>query len=330
MENSLLRLAKDGQLLNHKLLKMKIISNLICRLLFFSTLFSITNTYAQDSHRYDPPWNTPPKSTVEFTIQGINNVPDLYGDIVDPQLVVFFAGNQFMCIDDLLEGFKKRHPHITRIFAETLPPGILAKQIEGGSLTIGNLRITHKPDVYTAGKGRIESMEDHFSRIETYAYNKLSLMVPQGNPKKIMGLIDFKNQNLRISMPNPAWEGIGKQIETAYRKAGGDVLYQAIMETKVKDGTTYLTRIHHRESPLRILLEDSDVAPVWTSEVFYQKMIGHPVQEVEIPVEENIKAAYQAGRLKNAPRAEAADLFMEYLISDEAKEIYKKYGFEVE
>lgn len=310
---------------------MKIINNQTCCHAFILLAFVFTiNAHAQDLHRFDPPWNNPPQSAVEFTIQGINNVPDLYGDIVDPQLVVFFAGNQFMCIDDLLEGFKNKHPHIERVFAETLPPGILAKQIEGGSLTIGNLRITHKPDVYTAGKSRIELMEEHFSRTETYAYNKLSLMVHEGNPKKVKGLIDLRHKDVRVSMPNPAWEGIGRQIEAAYRKAGGDALHRAVMETKAEDGSTYLTRIHHRESPLRILLGNSDVAPVWTSEVIYQKMIGHPVQEVEIPQKQNIKASYLAGRLKNAPRPEAADLFMEYLTSDEAKEIYKRYGFEVE
>lgn len=308
---------------------MRILRNINYYLLFFA--FTTTmSARAQDPHRFDPPWNTPPKSAVEFTIQGINNVSDLYGDIVDPQLVVFFAGNQFMCIDDLLAGFKKKHPHIERVFAETLPPGILAKQIEGGSLTIGNLRITHKPDVYTAGKSRIDLMADHFNRIETYAYNKLSLMVPRGNPKKVRGLADLKNEDIRVSMPNPLWEGIGRQIEIAYKKAGGDTLHQAVMEKKVENGSTYLTRIHHRESPLRILLGNSDVAPVWTSEVVYQKMIGHAVEEVEVPQNQNIRSTYQAGRLKNAPRPEAADLFMEYLISDEAKEIYKKFGFEVD
>ncbi len=284
----------------------------------------------QDAHRFDPPWNKSPESAVNFTIPGINNVPDLYGDIVDPQLVVFFAGNQFMCIDDLLAGFRKKHPEIERIFAETLPPGILAKQIEGGSITIGNLRITHKPDVYTAGSGRMSTMTSYVDRIETYAYNKLSLMVPKDNPKKIRSLMDLQQPKIRVSMPNPAWEGIGRQIETAYKKAGGEKLYQAIMDRKVKDGSTYLTRIHHRESPLRILLGDADVAPVWTSEVVYQKLIGHPVEEIVIPPQQNVRARYLAGRLKNAPHPEAATLFMDYLISDEAKAIYRKYGFETE
>lgn len=293
-------------------------------------LASIFQVNAQDKHRFDPPWNNPPKSAVEFTVPGINNVPDLYGDIENPQLVVFFAGNQFMCVDDLLAGFRRKHPEIQRIFVETLPPGILAKQIEGGSLTLGNLRITTKPDVYTAGKDRIQSMSHHFSSIHTYAYNKLTLMVQKGNPKKMTGLKDLNNASLKISMPNPAWEGIGRQIEKAYRSVGGEALYNAVMKEKVNDGSTYLTRIHHRESPMRILYGESDVAPVWTSEVVYQKMIGHPVDEVVIPKEDNIRATYMAGQLKNAPHPKEAKLFVDFLTSEEAKSIYRKYGFETD
>lgn len=36
-------------------------------------------------------------------------------------------------------------------------------------------------------------------------------------------------------------------------------LHQMVMQKKVADGSTHLTRIHHRESPLRILLGKSDV-----------------------------------------------------------------------
>src|SRR5665213_4211869 len=87
-------------------------------------LATFSNMGVAQDHRFDPPWNTPPHSPVMFTVPGIDNVPDLYGDINDPQLVVFFAGNQFMCMDDLMAGFKKEYPAYQRIFAETLPPGI--------------------------------------------------------------------------------------------------------------------------------------------------------------------------------------------------------------
>jgi len=284
---------------------------------------------AQD-HRFDPPWNTPPEAAVNFTIPGIDNIPDLYGEIENPQLVIFFAGNQFMVVDDLIKGFKKQHPEYERIFVETLPPGILAKQIQGGSLTIGNLKITHTPDVYTAGQRRITEMHDYFDQTIEYAKNRLILMVPKGNPKHIKSLNDLQRPDVRIAMPNPAWEGVGEQIKTAYKKAGGEQLMDAVMETKTADNSTYLTKIHHRESPLRILNGLADVAPVWYSEVVFQKMINHPVEGIEIPVEHNITAKYMAGKLKASKNKEAATHFMFYLQSNEAKNIYKKYGFDVD
>lgn len=300
------------------------------QLLFFtfSIVFIQMQANAQtNDHRFDPPWNTPPQSSVQFTIPGVDNIPDLYGDINNPQLVVFFAGNQFMCVDDLLSAFKKQYPQYQRIFVETLPPGILAKQIEGGSITIGNMRVTLKPDVYTAGKSRIDQMLDHFSRTEIYAYNKLAIMVPKGNPKQVQSLKDLARPDVKVSMPNPAWEGIGKRIEEAYIKAGGEALRQTIMEDKVKDSTTYLTHIHHRQTPMRILYDQSDAGPVWYSEVYYQQLLHHPVDMVTIPEAHNINATYIAGQMKNAPHPQAAKDFMNFLISPAAKAVYKKYGF---
>lgn len=276
---------------------------------------------------YQPPWNNPPESSVNLTIAGLENVPDLYGDITDPQLVIFFAGNQFMVMEELIDAFKKEHPEYKRIFVETLPPGKLADQIKGGSLTIGNLRITHQPDVYTAGKGRIEEMKDYLTEPKLYAKNKLTLMVREGNPKGIQGLNDLDKPDLRISMPNPKWEGIGQQIIKAYEKVGGAKLRDAVMKDKVDDGTTYLTKIHHRQSPLRILNDLSDVAPVWHTEVAFQEMKGHPVDQVAIPDNQNIIAQYYAGRLKKAPHRKAAKDFLDFLTSEKGKAIYRKYGF---
>jgi molybdate transport system substrate-binding protein len=296
-------------------------------LFFLALTFSLAiNLHAQD-HRFDPPWNTPPESKVQFTVPGIDNVPDLYGDINDPQLVVFFGGNQFMCIDELIAAFKKEHPQYMRIFAETLPPGILADQIINGSIVIGNLRITLKPDVYTSEKNRMDQMPEYFLKTEPYTNNQLAIMVKKGNPKKITGLLDLGRKDVNVSMPNPEWEGIGKRIEEACVKAGGEKLKQEIMVTKVKDSTTFLTQIHHRQSPMRILYDQSDAAPVWYSEAYYQMMIHHPIDMVEIPAAQNIKAQYVAGLMKAAPHPKAAKEFMDFLVSPAAKSIYKKYGF---
>ena len=294
---------------------------------FILLIASSVLTAKAQSHKFDPPWNTPPESTVPFTVAGIDNVPDLFGDIDNPSLVVFFGGNEFMVVDDLIAAFKKAYPAYKKIFFETLPPGILSKQIEGGSITIGNMRIGLKPDIYTADKSKLAQTPEWFSRTKVYCKNKLAIMVQKGNPKNIKGLADMARREVRISMPNPAWEGIGKRIEEAYVKAGGEALKKMVMETKVNDSSTFLTQIHHRQSPMRILYNESDVAPVWYTEAYYQQMIGHPIEIIEVPVNENVEGTSAAGMLKAAPHQQAAKDFMDFMVSAAGKAVYKKYGF---
>lgn len=304
-----------------KLLKLSFLAAIV--------LFGI-KVKAQNNYQYDAPWNTPTESGVNFTIHGIDNVPDLYGNIVDPQLVIFMGGNQYMCLDDLLAAFKKSYPQYTRIFVETLPPGILYKQIASGSLTIGNMVLDMQPDLYAAGKSRIESSMEYVQDTVVYAYNKLAIMVQKNNPKHIQTIKDLGQENIRLSMPNPEWEGIGRQIEASLKNAGGDVLDQTIMQTKKKNGTTYLTKIHHRETPLRIMNNESDAGMVWETEALYHKRMGHPTDIVKIPDNLNKKATYIIGTLKKAPHKQAAQDFLHFMESRAAKDVYATYGFIVD
>jgi hypothetical protein len=77
----------------------------------------------------DPPWNPPPEGTLNFTVPGIDNVPDLQGDVNDPQLTVFLAGNQYMVVRDLVDAFRAAYPQYERVFVETLPPGRYALEL---------------------------------------------------------------------------------------------------------------------------------------------------------------------------------------------------------
>lgn len=287
---------------------------------------------AQERNDFLPPWNPPPEGGVAFAVPPVDAIADLQGDIVDPQLTVFFAGNQFMVVHDLMAAFRKAYPQHQRIFVETLPPGILARQIETGSLVMGNLKIELKPDIYTAGKGAVaERQQQHGWFAETYDYarNPLAILVAKGNPKGIKGLADLGRSDVRVSMPNPAWEGIARQIEASYRKSGGQALDDAVMKTKVADGSTFLTRIHHRQSPLRVLQGESDAAPVWSTEAYFQEhILHHPVQTIAIPAEQNSTATYTAARMKDAPHAQAAKDFMAFMRSAAAREVYRKYGFQ--
>jgi len=281
---------------------------------------------------YLPPWNPPLTGGKAFSAPEIDVVSDLYGEATDPQLTVFFAGNQYMVVPDLLQAFRLAHPEYTRIFVETLPPGVLIDQVAQGALIMGNLRLTLKPDIYTEGSKRLAELQVQrhwFAATEDYTRNHLAIMVYAGNPLHITGLADLGRPEVRVSMPNPAWEGVAKNIEALYRKAGGDALDRQIMDTKVKAGSTYLTTIHHRETPLRVMRRESDAGPVWYSEAYYQQAIlNHPVAVVEIPAADNVDVAYAAGLMKDAPHPQAAAAFMQFLLTPAAQAVYRRYGFE--
>jgi molybdate transport system substrate-binding protein len=303
-----------------------------CKLATAALMVTLGTASAAEKPNYLPPWNPPPSGGVQFSAPPVDAIADLHGDIVDPQLTVFFAGNQFMVVHDLLAAFRVAHPQYQRIFVETLPPGILAKQIATGSLVMGNLKIAIKPDVFTAGKGSIaehQKQDGWFAETYDYARNPLAILVAKGNPKGIKGLADLGRADVRVSMPNPQWEGIARQIQASYRKAGGDALDTAIMQTKVANGSTFLTHIHHRQSPLRVLQGESDAAPVWSTEAYFQQhILHHPVETVAIPAEQNSIATYTAARMKDAPHTQAAKDFLAFMQSPAARAIYRKYGFQ--
>jgi len=277
-----------------------------------------------------PPWAGTPTNGKKFSLRGVNDMADLHGDVVDPQLVVFFAGNQFMVSHELMKAFQKKYPQYQRIYWQTLPPGIEAQQIEQGALIVGTLRIAHKPDVYTRGRGGLMKMQKAkgwFDRMVDYARNRLAIMVYKGNPKGIKSLQDLGRDDVKVSMPNPKWEGIAKPIQRSYVAAGGKDLKTRIMQTKLKAGTTWLTRMHHRQTPIRIMNKQADCGPTWYTEAYFQGMIKNPIGMVQIPDQVNQFVTYTAARMKDAPHAQAANDFLDFLISQEGQALYRKYGF---
>jgi len=249
-------------------------------------------------------------------------------------LTLFMAGNQFMAMDEIISKFQDKHPDIKKIFYETLPPGLELKQILSGGAIFKGKTLHVRPDIYTSvnEKGMKILEESGFinkNDYHLYLHNRLTLMVPEGNPAKIKSVLDMGRDDVRISQPDPENEDIAFHIMDMYRQAGGQNLVHRIMEEKRAQGTTIFTIVHHRETPLRILKKTVHVGPVWATEVIHAKSSGLAFDVVKPGenLDQREKINYYVCKLSNAPNPENGKKFLDFITSPSAQNIYKKYGF---
>ncbi len=290
------------------------------------------------AERLYPPWshgeNDPAlHQGLAFTVPEVDDMPDFHGSLDHPGLVIYVGGNYYFAMAPLVHAFEAQHPRLRgRIFYVTLPPGLLIRAMAlGGTFTSGNLTFTAQPDVYAAGLRKVQAQITAgrlTSPARPYVTNTLTIMVPAGNPAHIRSLADLGKAGVRLVMPNPAWEGIARQIIIALHKAGGTALARRVYVTKVLDHHTLLTHIHHRQTPLFLMQGLADAGVTWKSEALFQAQIGHPLAQVNIPAAENVTAVYAAAMVRDAPHPRAARAWIRFLRSPAAQHIFVRYGFQ--
>lgn len=267
-----------------------------------------------------------------FTVPPVDVLADFHGRLDNPELVLFASGNYFFALGQLVAGFGDAEPRYRdRVFWETLPPGLLVRQIAAhGTVTSGNMTFTAVPDVYMAEYAASTDLADRgvlAGPVISFATNDLAIMVAAGNPGHITGLADLARPDLGLALPNPEFEGVARQIRASLVKAGGEDLAEAVYGAKVRSGFTVLTRIHHRQTPLFLMHGLVAAGVAWRSEALFQEEIGNPIGHVDIPAALNTTATYSAAVVAGAPHPEAARAWLAFLRSERAFAILTRYGF---
>jgi len=285
-----------------------------------------------------PPWqngrnNDAAEKGLVCTVPPADSMADFHGSLDAPALVLCASGNYFFAIAGMVRAFEEAYPRYRgRVFYETLPPGLLLKQMEaGGTVTSGNLTFTVKPDVMMAERQASEAwVKDGklAAPVVSFASNDLTIMVPAGNPAHIEGLADLARPDLALIMPNPAFEGVARQIRESLTKAGGETLAHVVYETKLADGMTVLTRIHHRQTPLLLMEGIGQAGVTWRAEAIFQEQQGHPIAHVDIPAEQNTRAIYSAAMVPVAPHPQAARDWLTFIRTDAAFAALAPFGFQ--
>jgi len=284
-----------------------------------------------------PPWqhganNDAADRGFEFTVAPVDVLADFHGSIDHPDLVLYVSGNYFFAVRGVVDAFGDAYPRYRgHVYYETLPPGLLLKQMDaGGTVTSGNMTWTAKPDVFMAeltASNELVRRGKLAGPVAAFATNDLTIMVPAGNPAHVTGIADLGRAGLALAMPNPQFEGVATQIRASLVKAGGEALAEAVYGAKVKSGETILTRIHHRQTPLFLMQHLVEAGVTWKSEAIFQEEVGNPIGHVDIPVADNTLAVYSAAMVPDAPHAEAAHAWLDFIRSDAAFKVFERYGF---
>lgn len=252
----------------------------------------------------------------------------------DAGLILWLAGNQFFAMDDVVRAFQAKNPG-TSVGLITLPPGLILGAIEKGGWRYNGRDYPGLPDVYASvNLGHLKKLKQAglMTHYATYMHNEMVLMVAKGNPKRIRGIADVRRADVRTSMPNPVNEGIMQFYGRKVLERHG--LWQHVSAGKEcfscqTTPNNWFTSVHHRETPDRILAGQSDTGIVWITEAIEAQRDGKAIEAVKLPPEDSLRdeVLYAIGALTNSRHGAAAQRYLAFLATPEAKAAYAKYGF---
>jgi molybdate transport system substrate-binding protein len=270
-----------------------------------------------------------PGDLAQFAAAPFDAITDLCGDPVTAGLRALFAGNQYMVLPEFFGSFLDASPGAGPVFYETLPPGIVVAQLRRGGLRMGCLELRFTPDLIAASPRALGELhrDGLVGRPRSYASNVLSLLVRSGNPARVRGLADLAAPGLRVALPDPETEGIGRLALRALTAAGGNQLRDEVFDVKRRAGETVLTGIHHRQSPAWLADGSADAAVVWETEARHHLAIGTPVEAVPIDPAANQAGEYAAAVVNGCPHPQLAEQLLDYLTGPAGQAIYARYGF---
>jgi molybdate transport system substrate-binding protein len=145
---------------------------------------------------------------------------------------------------------------------------------------------------------------------EVLLTNTLQLVVPAGNPAEVGYLADLADPGLIVALCDPSVP-CGAAAELLLQLSG----VAASVDTYEDDARATLTKV---------ALGEVDAALVFRTDVLAG---GADVEGIEIPLADRVVNRYPVTLLRNAPHPDAAQEFIAYLRSAEAREVFERAGF---
>ncbi len=187
----------------------------------------------------------------------------------------------------------------------------------GSAQNLSQIELVQEGDLYIPGAySYIESaIEKGFvDECCEVIYHIPVIAVPAGNPANITCLEDLANEGVEVVLGDERSAAIGKTAQKMLENKG---ILEAVEANVVsKDATVNEVVVH-------ITMGQADACIVWEDNVADIE----EVEIVEIPEADNQIKIIPIGILEFTENRELAEVFYDFVLSDEGKAIFEKYGF---
>jgi molybdate transport system substrate-binding protein len=145
---------------------------------------------------------------------------------------------------------------------------------------------------------------------EPFVTNSLEIVVPEGNPAGVEGLEDFADEDLLLGL-------CAEEVPCGEfgREALANAGVAPAPDTNEPDVRSLLDRVSSGEL---------DAGIVYVTDV---RAAGDAVEGIEIPEDVNVVAEYPIATLAEAGEPEAAQAFVDFVLSEDGQAILASYGF---
>ena len=214
---------------------------------------------------------------------------------------------------DLISEFNKKYPNI-KVNAKYGGSGELFASLETQKTGDVFLPADYKYMEDAMNNGYIEN-----NTVKNITKNLPVIIVAKGNPKNISSLKDLAKPGVKVAIGEANGPAIGKTTAKILDKnnlTDGVEKNVVVKSTTVNQLLTYL------------ITGQCDATIIWQDMTVWEEGNGK-IEVIEIPPDQNIESTVPVAITSFAKDSDAASKFLEFISSDEGKNIWKKWGFEV-
>ena len=229
-------------------------------------------------------------------------------------LTVYAASSLTDAFGELKTNFEEEHPG-TEVQLNFAGSSTLLTQLEQGA----------PADVFaSADEAKMDdAVSDGLAEApQTFARNRLTVIVPTGNPAGISSYQDLANPGNTLVLARD---------EVPVAQYAKESLTKANAEYGSNFSERVLSNVVSREADVkaaanRVAVGDADASIVYTSDATPD--LRERVETIDIPEELNVVATYPITVLEEARSPEVAQQWVDLVLSDEGQRVLESYGFE--